>query len=71
MPQEHNIQDACSEQAQRAEHPDDKGEQHRGVDDGLLVVLIGDGFDVGEELRHARLAVVVRAIDEFGLHDSV
>jgi len=50
VPKEGNPEQASQDEGQGSEYPNDKREQHAGKDDGLLVVLLGEGSDLLEEL---------------------
>lgn len=72
VPQEHQVEDRRSDEAERGNDPDDQGEQHGAEDQRLLYVIIEQRFDVEKELFHAAVAVLRRAVDfDFGLHDGI
>lgn len=74
MPQKENIEDDREEERQGRDDPNDQGEQHGKVDNGLLPISrLGHGFDVDEELRDGRLSLggsMIANGDDLSLHDS-
>jgi hypothetical protein len=74
VPEEEDVEDDGEEQCEGADDPDDEGEQHSEVDDGLLLVAsLDERVNVHEELLERGSVVCSSVIadgNELGLHDS-
>lgn len=55
MPEEGEVEDGRCNQTQGAEDPDDQGEQHAEVDDGLSLIFVPQCANVDEELLKGRV----------------
>lgn len=74
MQQKEDVENNGEDERQSRDNPDNKGEQHGSVNDGLLPVSgFGHGFDVHEELHEGGAVLRGRMVsywDKLSFHHS-